>query len=60
MEVLLKIIGVDGASRSVVVKPGDALRIQPGETVIIAPDQNIAVTTEQHGQTLVLHVQANG
>ena len=58
MEVVLKIIGVDGALRTVVVKPGEAVQVEPGETVIVAPDQDVPVTTEQQGNTLVLHTPA--
>ncbi|MBK6660172.1 MAG: cadherin repeat domain-containing protein [Proteobacteria bacterium] len=56
MEVLLKIIGVDGTPRTVVVKPGDTVKVQPGETVIVSPDQKAAVGVMQQGQDLVLRI----
>ncbi|MCC6707431.1 MAG: cadherin repeat domain-containing protein, partial [Gammaproteobacteria bacterium] len=58
MEVLLKIIAVDGTPRTVVVKPGDTVQVQPGETVIVSPEQNITVSAERHGEALVLHTPA--
>ncbi len=54
MALELRIIGPDGAVRTVVAEPGAPIELAPGETVVLTPETATAVTTAQQGDNLVL------